>query len=120
MKEKSLFHVMCSKLTTWKQTRSRNVVRRCSSKEVFLKVMQISQENTYVGVSYIKRRHTSVFLPVKFSKFLRTPLSKENLWWLFLTWQKSVLEKKEYSNVIPNPASKNSRTISSNSRNCCI
>ena len=28
------------------------VIRRCSSKQVFLKISQISQENTYVGVSF--------------------------------------------------------------------
>ena len=59
----------------------------CSSKKVFLKISQISQENTCIGVSsqkncrssglqfYQKETPTQVF-PVKFTKFLRTRILK--------------------------------------------
>ena len=55
------------------------VVRRCSSKLVFLKGSQISQENTCVGVSFfsacnfINKRLQNRCFPVKCTKFLRTP-----------------------------------------------
>ena len=32
--------------------RAKAAVRRCSSKQVFLKISQISQKNTFVGVSF--------------------------------------------------------------------
>ena len=35
--------------------------RRCPSKKVFLKISQYSQENTCVGVNFIKKTPTQVF-----------------------------------------------------------
>ena len=53
------------------------------SKNVFLKVLQISQENTCVGVflikfvkNYVKKRLQHKCFPAKFTKFLRTTISK--------------------------------------------
>ena len=65
-------------------TFSEAAVRRCSSKYVFLKVSQISQENTIIGVSFYKtcrlkvcnfvqKRLQQRYFPVKFAKLLRTP-----------------------------------------------
>ena len=59
--------------------------RRCSVKKMFLKVSQISPENTCVGVCFqyglqtcnsIKKRLQHRCFPVKFAKFLRTPILK--------------------------------------------
>ena len=58
--------------------------RRCSLKKVFLKILQISQENTCARVSFLKgsRPRPAILLkkrlwhscfPVKFAKFLKTP-----------------------------------------------
>ena len=44
---------------------SEAVVRRCSSKQVLLKISQISQENTCAGV-YFKKRLQHWYFPVKF------------------------------------------------------
>ena len=66
---------------------SEAVVLRCSVKKVFLKMSQISQKNTCVGVSFLiklfassltpvtllKRRLSHRCLPVNFAKLLRTP-----------------------------------------------
>ena len=61
------------------------------SPEVFLKVLQISQESSCVGVSFFykvsilqacnntKKRLLYRCVPVKFEKFWRTPISK-NIW----------------------------------------
>ena len=60
------------------------VVRRCSSKQLLLKLSQISQESTCVGVSFnkvvglkvcsfMKKRFQRRCFPVKFTKVLRTP-----------------------------------------------
>ena len=52
---------------------------RCSVEKVFFKFFQISQENTSVVVSLIKffkKRLQHRCFPVKFSKFLRTHISK--------------------------------------------
>ena len=56
--------------------------RRCLSKKIFLKISQISQKNTCVGVffnkvtgqacNFIKKRLPCRSLPVKLAKFLRT------------------------------------------------
>ena len=54
------------------------VVRRCSSKYIFMKNFQISQENTCAGGSFekacifIKKRLQHKCFLVKFAKFLRT------------------------------------------------
>ena len=66
------------------------VICRYCSKQVFLNVLQTSQESTCVGVSFykscrlkacnfIKKRLQHRCFPVKFTKFLRTPLLTEHL-----------------------------------------
>ena len=50
------------------------VARRCSAKKLFLKILQNSQENTCVGVSFsikLKASGNSVFFSVNFAKMLR-------------------------------------------------
>ena len=50
-------------------------------KKVFLKVLQISQENTYVGVfcNFLKKRPQNRCFHVKFAKLIGTPILK-NIW----------------------------------------
>ena len=43
-------------------------------KKLLLKILQYSQENTYVGVSFIKRRLQHRWFPVNIAKCLRTPI----------------------------------------------
>ena len=50
--------------------------KRRSIKKLFLKVSQYSQENTFVGVSFLETL-TQVLL-VNIAKFLTTPISKNN------------------------------------------
>ena len=53
--------------------------RRCPVEKVFLKILQILQANTCVGVlvaNFIKKRLRHKCFPVKFEKFLRTPILK--------------------------------------------
>ena len=63
--------------------------RRCSVKKVFLKISQISQENTCIGVcfnnvaglqacKFIKKILQHWCFLMKFAKFLRTPTLKNN------------------------------------------
>ena len=64
------------------QTSSRSSHWRCSVKKVFLKICEVSQKNICVGVSghqacnFIKKRLQHMCFPVKFHKFLRTPILK--------------------------------------------
>ena len=66
------------------------VVRRCSVKSVFLKILQNSHENTCARVTFFnKLAHLQERLwykcfPINFAKFLRTPIFIEHLWWLLL------------------------------------
>ena len=65
--------------------------RRCFVKKLFLKVSQISQENTSVGVSFLIKLYTSSletllkkrlrhrYLPVNFATFLRTTFYRTSL-----------------------------------------
>ena len=65
---------------------------RCSSKYVFLKISQYSQENTCVGVSlfrhkaciFIKKRLQHRCFCINFAKFLRAAVFRKHLWWLRL------------------------------------
>ena len=58
------------------------VVRRCSVKKVFLKILQNSQENTYARVFFLieleatllKKRLWHMCFPANFTIFLRTPV----------------------------------------------
>ena len=78
------------------------VIHRCSSKQVFIKILQISQENTYVVVpqvcNFIKKRLQHRCFPVKFAKFLRTSLTTTLRW--LLPKSKQSLNKL---NVVLNP-----------------
>ena len=64
------------------------IVRRCSVKKVYLEISQISQENTCARDSrratVLKNRLWHRCFPVNFAKFLRTPFTIEQLWWLLL------------------------------------
>ena len=68
-----------------------------SSKQVFLKLLQNSQENTCVGISFnklyqklnliinfIKKKLQHRYFLAKFAKFLRSTFFTENLRWLLL------------------------------------
>ena len=67
---------------------SQTVVRRCSVKKVFLKIVQNSQGNTCARVSGLrpatlfKKRLWHRCFPMNFAKFLRTPFFIERVWWL--------------------------------------
>ena len=57
--------------------------RRCSVKKLFLKISQISQENTCVRnaaglqfCNFVKKRLQQWCFPVKFAELLRTPILK--------------------------------------------
>ena len=72
-------------------------MNRCSIKKLFLKILQYSQENTCVGVSFlvkirafspVKKTPTQTF-PMNIVKFLRTPVLKnscERLFERFAAW----------------------------------
>ena len=62
-----------------KKTKSllERVVYRCSSKQVFLKISQIPQENTCAEVSLIM---SQACFPMKFAKLLRKLCFTEHLW----------------------------------------
>ena len=93
------------------------VACRYSSKYVFLKVLQTSQESTCVGISFknlagwklatSSKRLQYGCLPVKFAKFLRTQFLTEHLRWLLLHLQwlllyffKKVLFNESYLTAI--------------------
>ena len=69
------------------------VVRRCSSKQVFSEISQISLENTCAGVfliklqacNFIQKKLQQRCFPAKFAKLLRTPFFIEHLRWLLLS-----------------------------------
>ena len=64
-----------------KKSHTEKVVRRCSIKKVFLKISQISQENTCIKKENKKHRKTTLLkkslwhrcFPLNFAKFLRIP-----------------------------------------------
>ena len=76
---------------------SKTVVRRCSVKNVFLKIPENPQENTCARVSFLmklgrfqsailfKKRLWHTCIPVNFAKFLSTHFYAEHFWWLFLS-----------------------------------
>ena len=53
------------------------VVRKCSAKKVFIKILQNSQENTCARFSLLlsKKNLWHDYFPINFDKFLRTPFS---------------------------------------------
>ena len=53
-------------------------------KKLLLKILQYSQENTCVGVSFIKRRVQHRCFPVNIAKCLRTPILKNSYEWRLL------------------------------------
>ena len=92
------------------KTPPETVVCRYSSKQVFLKVLQTSQEGTCVGVSLkklqaeglqlLKKRPQRRCFPVKFAKFLRTPFLTEHLRWLLLYFFKKVLFNSYFATLL--------------------
>ena len=46
------FHNILYERLFWTKLNAEAVVRRCSSKQVFLNILQYSPENTYVGASF--------------------------------------------------------------------
>ena len=63
--------------------------QRCYVKKVVLKISQLSQENTFIGVSFliklqVFRKLQYRYFPVKFAKFWRTLILKNILEWLLL------------------------------------
>ena len=67
-----------------KTTKHRSSHRRCSAKNVFSEILQHSQENTCVRVSFLITLQASRRFPANFAKFSRTPFLPEHLWWLLL------------------------------------
>ena len=75
------------------------VARRCSVKKVFLKISQISQENTYFRVSFLikpqvcnfikKEALTRVFF-CEFCEISKNTFFIEHLWWLLLLFLKEL------------------------------
>ena len=68
---------------------SEAVIRRCSAKKVFLKISQVSQENTCFGVLFrtatVLKKYSNIgVFPVKSGKFLRTSILKNIYEWLLL------------------------------------
>ena len=53
-------------------------------KKLLLKILEYSQENTCVGVSFIKRRAQHRCFPVNIAKCLRTPILKNSYEWRLL------------------------------------
>ena len=68
-----LINKLSEALIFWANGRPEAAVRICSSEKVFLKISQIPQENTNIGISFnlIKRRLRC--FPVNIAKFLGTP-----------------------------------------------
>ena len=70
------------------------VIHICSSKQVFLKISQISQENTFTGglqaSNYIKKSLRRRCFPVKFAKFFGTPFFTEHIRWPLLSCMSSL------------------------------
>ena len=79
-------------------------------KKVFLKILQLSQENTLcqglflnkdAGLSpatLLKKRLWHRSFPVKFAKFLRTTFFIKHFWWLLLDTLR-ILSHPEYSSL---------------------
>ena len=62
---------------------TRSIHRKFSVKKVFLKTLQISQESTFIGISFNKVQGQQLYkrlqhrcFPVKFASFSRTRLFK--------------------------------------------
>ena len=88
---------------------SEAVFRRCSSKQVFLNILQIHREapvleslfNKVTGLrpvtcNFSKMRLQHRRFPAKFVKLLRTPSFTGHLWWLFFGFQKTVTRPFTY------------------------
>ena len=81
--------------------------RRCSSKLVFLQILQIHRRtpvlkslfNKVKGLktcNFIKNRLQHRCFPAKFVKLLWTPSFTEHLWWLLLGFQKTDIRAFSY------------------------
>ena len=76
------------------------VALRFSVKKVFLKISLNSLEKICAKVSILIKLKAEAFcFPVNFAKFLRTPISKEDLWWLPLEWNTQKGPKKMISQI---------------------
>ena len=77
------------------------VALRFSVKKVFLKISLNSLEKICAKVSILIKLKAEAFcFPVNFAKFLRTPISKEDLWWLPLEWNTQKEPKKWFHKFI--------------------
>ena len=63
------------------------VVRSCSVKKAFLKILKNAEENACARVSFLKKRLWNRCFVVNFAKFLRTSFLTEHLRWLLLAFQ---------------------------------
>ena len=83
-------------------------IQRCSVEEVFLEILQNSQENTCASVSFLiklgkKKRLWYRYFHVSFAKFLRAAFLIEHVWWLLLfSIASSCLIKIKVSPITPN------------------
>ena len=83
-------------------------IQRCSVEEVFLEILQNSQENTCARVSFLiklgkKKRLWHRYFHVSFAKFLRAAFLIEHVWWLLLfSIASSCLIKIKVSPITPN------------------
>ena len=81
---------------------------RSSHPEVFLEILQNSQENTCARVSFLiklgkKKRLWHRYFHVSFAKFLRAAFLIEHVWWLLLfSIASSCLIKIKVSPITPN------------------
>ena len=76
----------CFLLSTWIRgaLSSETATRRCSVKQIRLKIYQNSQQNTCVEVLSLIKLLWHRFFPVSFAKFFKTPFFMQHLWWLLL------------------------------------
>ena len=58
--------------------------RMCSIKKLFLKILQIHNKKTCVGVSFLIKKLQHRCFPVNFMKFVRTPFLQNNSWQMLL------------------------------------
>ena len=72
------------KMKLWDELQKEADARRCSVKKVFLNISQNSQENTFGGFSFLKKRLQHKYFPVNFVKFFKNTFFKEPLWRLLL------------------------------------
>ena len=90
----TLLHTFCCCFIKYRQSSlsqssySEAVIRMYSVKNMFLEILQNSQENTgsLRPATLSKKRLWRRYFPVNFAKFLRTPFIIKHLWWLLLNY----------------------------------